>query len=224
MAPRDLWSDWTDDQLFQASTSDALGLCKSMSSAPEAVPSTEPQDTSHATISWNTFCNWHQGWTHNDAWAAETLQVAPSPPPCRCPMNIVERQVHDPWRKNTAGSKGTVTPVLACAKKQRGFGGLTAKDQGVPFLDVFEPPPAPADEPHALLLHCVARRVLPLLLVRQVHSCRLGQLRAQWSLDNVPMTFLEISTSVAATTFFYGRLNMGSSGSTPSTHEGRTWW
>ena len=103
IAPRDLWNDWTDDQLFQASTSDPLGLCKSKSSAPEAVPSTEPQDTSYATISWNTSCNWHQGWTHNDAWAAETLQVAPSPPPCRCPMNIVERQVHDPWRKNTAG-------------------------------------------------------------------------------------------------------------------------
>ena len=42
--------------------------------------------------------NWHNGWTHNDAFAAEPSQVVPSHTPWQCSANIDELGVHDPWR------------------------------------------------------------------------------------------------------------------------------
>ena len=88
----DSWDDYTDHELFLASTSDSLVLDDSVPSGSESVPTVESQNALYAATSWGTTWTWHKGWNH------DTAQVAPSPAPCQQSASIDELQVHGPWR------------------------------------------------------------------------------------------------------------------------------
>ena len=63
----DSWDDYTDHELFLASTSDSLVLDDSVPSGSESVPTVESQNALYATTSWGTTWTWHKGWNHDTA-------------------------------------------------------------------------------------------------------------------------------------------------------------
>ena len=113
------WDELSQEQIFQAGTTDPLGLYQYLPAKHVTSPTTPC-----ATSTWHSSWNWHKGRTHGGA-STPGIQQIPTPlSSWQSPSNIDDLQVHDPSR--TPRGKSEQVQTSPSASRQNDVAGTPA--------------------------------------------------------------------------------------------------
>ena len=89
-----LWDDFTDEQIFLATTSDPPALFRSVPAGPQVSFETSDRKVSYSDSTWAQ----HEKWTDNGPFCSDVERTCIPLSSWHRPTNVDVFQTHDPWR------------------------------------------------------------------------------------------------------------------------------